>query len=135
MSSTIVSLLLGVGGAVVGWIVTNFFAKPLIDFLNLRSQVHEEMIVTGNIGKMVAGTADHFKAVETLRRLGAKVQATNVSLSSLPFVPLRWCLSTWGYDLRRAGRGLIGLSNSLVEGDRAAETSVIQAALKLPPAD
>jgi hypothetical protein len=44
--------------AVVGWIVFNFFAKPLVDFLSLRSQVHEEIIFTGNIGPMVAGTAD-----------------------------------------------------------------------------
>jgi Na+-driven multidrug efflux pump len=127
--------------AVVGWIVFNFFAKPLVDFLSLRSQVHEEIIFTRNIGPMVAGTADHLKAVESLRRLGAKVQAMdeNVSISSLwlVFLPLRWFLSKQGYDLRRAGRGLIGLSNSLAltDGGRAYETKLIQVALKLPPPD
>jgi hypothetical protein len=137
MCSTIVSFLLGVGGAVVGWFVTSFFAKPLIDFLNLRSQVHEEIIFTNNVDKMVDHKkANYEKAVETLRHLGAKVQATNENVSVSPlFLPLRWCLSTRGYDLRSAGRSLIGLSNSLIEGDRAAETRSIQAALKLPPAD
>lgn len=136
-SAIVVSFLLGV----VGWIVTSFFAKPLVDFLSLRSQVHEEIIFTGNISPMVAGTADHLKAVESLRRLGAKVQAMNenVSISSLwlVFLPLRWFLSKQGYDLRRAGRGLIGLSNSLAltDGGSAHETKSIQVALKLPPAD
>ncbi len=139
MCSTIV-FLLGVGGAVVAWFATSFFAKPLIDFLNLRSLVHEEIIFRGNIGPMVEGKPDFDKAVELLRRLGAKVQAMNenVSVSSLPLVylPLRWFLSKQGYDLRRAGRGLIGLSNSLASHDsRAPHTSSIQAALKLPPAD
>ena len=88
---------------------------------------------------MVEDTANHHKAVESLRRLGAKVQATNVSVSSFPFVllPLRWFLSRQGYDLVRAGRGLIGLSNSLTKtnGSRAHHINSIQAALKLPPAD
>ena len=126
MWAAIVSFLLGVGG----WIVISFFGKPLLDFLNLKSQVHEEIIFTGNIGPMVAGTPNHDKAVESLRRLGAKVQAmnANVSVSSLPFVflPLRWFLSMQRYDLRRAGRGLVGLSNSLATEDgRAYETKLI----------
>jgi hypothetical protein len=89
----VVSFLLGVGG----WIAISFFGKSFLDFLNLRSQVHEEIIFTGNIGPMVEHTADHDKAVESLRRLGARVRAmnANVSVSSLPFVyvPLRWFLS------------------------------------------
>jgi hypothetical protein len=123
--------------AVVGWFAFNFFAKPLVDFLSLRSQVHEEIIFTGNIDQMVAGEADHLKAFEALRRLGAKVQAMNENISSLRlvFLPLRWFLSKQGYDLRRAGRGLIGLSNSLTDDGRAYETKLIQVALKLPPTD
>ena len=130
MWSAIASFLLGV----VGWFVTNFFGKPLLDFLNLRSQVHEEIIFTGNVDAMVEHKANYDKAVESLRRLGAKVQATNVSVSSLPFVPLRWFLSKQGYDLVRAGRGLIGLSNSLASTDdsRAHHINSIQTGLKLP---
>ena len=82
MCSTIASFLLGVGGAAGGWIVLSFFAKPLLDFLSLRSQVHEEIIFTGNIGPMAEGTADYLKAVESQRRLGAKVQAMNENVST-----------------------------------------------------
>jgi hypothetical protein len=126
MWSAIASILLGV----VGWIAASFFAKPLLDFLNLKSQVHEEIVFTGNIGTMVAGTANYDKAVNSLRRLGAKVQATNVSASR----PLAWFLSVFGYDLPKAGGGLIGLSNSLAstDGSRALHINSIQAALKLP---
>ena len=49
------------------------------------------------------------KAVESLCRLGAKVEATNATASHL----LRWYLSIDGYDLDKARGGLIGLSNSL----------------------
>lgn len=101
------SFLLGI----VGWFAVGFFGKPLLDFLNLRSQVHEEIIFTCD------------KAQESLRRLGAKVHATNDVTTWLPLpwhatnviasLPLRWYLSKTGYDLVKAGGGLIGLSNSM----------------------
>jgi hypothetical protein len=129
MWSAIASFLLGV----VGWFVTGFFGKPLLDFLNLKSLVHEEIVFTGNVDAMVASTANYDTAVVSLRRLGAKVQATNVSASP----PLQWFLSVRGYDLVKAGRGLIGLSNSLAstDGSRAHHMNRIRAALKLPPSD
>jgi hypothetical protein len=126
MWSAIASILLGV----IGWFAASFFAKPLIDFLNLRSQVHEEIIFTGNVGAMVTDTPAYDKAVDSLRRLGARVQAANVSASK----PLRWFLSRAGYDLHKAGGGLIGLSNSLIttDGSRALQTNSIQVGLRLP---
>jgi hypothetical protein len=120
LMSAIVSFLLGV----VGWLGASFLGKPLLDFLNLRSQVHEEIIFTANIGRMAAGTA-YDKAVDSLRRLGAKVHATNDVTAWLPLpwhaanaanviasLPLRWYLSKTGYDLVKAGGGLLGLSNT-----------------------
>ena len=63
----------------------------------------------------------------------------NVSVSSLPFVflPLRRFLSMQGYDLARAGRGLIGLSNSLAvtDGSGAHQIGLISSGLEAPPAD
>lgn len=126
MWSAIASILLGVAG----WVVASFFGKPLLDFLNLKSQVHEEIFFTRNVDAMVTGTANYDKAVDSLRRLGAKVQAANVSASP----PLGWFISKCGYDLVKAGGGLIGLSNSLaaVDGSRALHINSIQEALKLP---
>jgi len=127
MWAAIAAILLGV----LGWLVTNFFAKPLLDFLNLRKQVHEEIVYTGNVGAMVAETPAFDKAVDALRRLGAKVQATAVTDS----VILHWFLAKCGYDLHKAGRGLIGLSNTLhmqQDGSRAVQTNWVQVGLKLP---
>jgi hypothetical protein len=126
MSSAILSFLLGA----TGWFAVSFLGKPFLDFRNLRSQVHEEIIFTGNLGPMVANKPDCEKAVETLRRLGAKVQATYIK--ALP--PLRWWFSIWGYNLVQAGRGLIGLSNSLILTDdsRVLHINSIQVGLKLP---
>jgi hypothetical protein len=125
--SAIVSFLLGV----VGWLGVSFFGKPLLDFLNLRSQVHEEIIFTANIGRMAAGTVCD-KAQESLRRLGAKLNAGNATASYL----LRRYLSKAGYDLVKAGDGLIGLSNSLADDPsdfpRARCTNSIQVGLNLP---
>jgi hypothetical protein len=129
MWSAIASILLGI----VGWCVASFLATPFLDFLNLRRRVHEEVIFTGNIDAMVAGKPEYEKAVNTLRRLGAKVQATNVAAAP----PLLWFLRIRGYDLRRAGRSLIGLSNSLAETDdiRRPHTNSIQKGLRLPRVD
>lgn len=116
------------GGA--GWLATSFFAKPFLDFLRLRGRVHEEIIFTANIGAMVVHTTDYDKAVDALRRLGAKVQAMNVTDSRA----LRMFLRVRGYDLAKAGGGLIGLSNSLAkdDGSRALHRNSIQVGLKLP---
>ena len=52
MWSALGAIVLGI----IGWFVANFFAKPLLDFLTLRSQVHEEIIFTGNVGAMTTHT-------------------------------------------------------------------------------
>ncbi len=126
MWSAIASLLLGA----IGWLVTSFFAKPLLDFLDLKKRVFEEIIFTGNIGAMVANEPAFEEAVDDLRRLGAQLQATAATDSII----LRLFLAKRGYDLMKAGRGLIGLSNSLhtQDGSRALQTNSVQVGLKLP---
>ncbi len=120
------SILLGI----IGWFVASFFAKPLLDFLNLRNQVHEEIIYTANIGQTSRDTPAHHKGIEALRRLGAKVDAINHTA----WWPLRWFLSKNGYDLPMAFKGLMGLSNSLDKHDegRAIHKNAVQKGLKLP---
>ena len=116
---------------IAGWFVASFFAKPLLNFLNLRNKVHEEMILhTANIDTMTPPGLAYVEAVVSLRRLGAKVQAVNSTASGL----LRWFLFIRGYDLPEAGHGLIGLSNSLHREDRflAIHKNSIQMGLKLP---
>jgi hypothetical protein len=120
--------------AVIGWLFIGFLGKPFLDFQNLKGEVHEAIVYTGNIGGRVEGEvkygeAAHDNAVDSLRRLAAKVQATYVIASP----PLRWFLSVRGYDLVKAGSGLFGLSGSLTsnDGSRAVHRNSIQDALKL----
>jgi hypothetical protein len=131
MLPAIFSFLLAIVGGVVGWLLVSFLGTPFLEFRNLRKRVHEEVIFTGNIDPMVAGKPEHAKAVESLRRLGAQVQATDVAAVR----PLRWFLSVRGYDLTRASRSLIGLSNSLAETHdiRLPRTNSVLTGLRLPP--
>ena len=124
MWSAIASLFLGI----VGWFATSFFAKPFLDFLTLRGLVFEEMIFTANVDQIVEGTPAYWTVVETLRRLGAKVLATDVAASR----QLRWFLSKRGYDLTTAGSNLIGLSNSLNVKGRHLHADRIEKGLRLP---
>lgn len=131
----IVSILLGVAG----WFVTSFFAKPLLDFWNLRSQVQEEVIFTANVAPIATNDPRYRKTADSLRRLGAKVLAMNITESRL----LRWYLSKCKYDLGKAGHGLKLLSGILAANSnperadsecelRIRYTSEIQLGLKLP---
>ncbi|SEE85917.1 hypothetical protein SAMN05444161_7485 [Rhizobiales bacterium GAS191] len=126
MWSAIASVLLGVAG----WLVTSFFGKPWVDFMNLGSQVHEEITYTANVRGMLADAEGFKQAALSLRRFAAKVLATNVTTSPL----LRLFLSKSGYDLTKASGGLIGMSNSLgsSDGSLALHLSAVQASLKLP---
>jgi hypothetical protein len=134
MGSAIGTTLLGIVGGFFAWIATNFLGKPLLDFLALRSQVQEEITFTGNVGPMTAHTPEYDEAVESLRRLGAKMRATNVDAQLMLRRPLRWFLLKSGYDLEKAARNLIGLSNAMAlpHDKRAGHITSIQDALRLP---
>ena len=92
MWSAIWSVLGALAAGFVGWFVANFVAKPLLDFWSLRSQVHEEITFTANVGN-VTGDRDGVreKAADSLRRLGAKMHAMDVTQT-----PARWLLSYGG---------------------------------------
>jgi hypothetical protein len=128
--SAVGSIVLGI----TGWLVASFFGKPLVEFLDLRRKVHEEIVYTGNVSTMSLEIPEEKRryeaAFENLRRLGAKVQATNVASSW----PLRLFLRKTGYNLAQAGGGLIGLSNSLhlEDGSKAIQRNSIQKGLRLP---
>jgi hypothetical protein len=126
MLGTIATFLLGG----LGWFVTSFFAKPYLDFRNLRSQVHEEIVFTANVAPIGVENPRYREVADSLRRLGAKVLTTNETESRL----LRWYLSRTGYDLASAGGGLIGLANALVDphpAHRVINTDLIQVGLRL----
>jgi hypothetical protein len=114
MGSIIYSVLGAIGSLVlggIGWFLTSFYAKPYLDFRNLRGQVHEELVFTGNVAPIKPNDPRYRQVADSLRRLGAKILTTNETDSRL----LRWYLSRTGYDLALAGGGLIALANSLTD--------------------
>jgi hypothetical protein len=126
MGTYIWPFLFGAFGWLLTWLATNFFGKPYLDFRNLKSQVHQELIFTANVGQVSRDTPDYSNAVDSLRHLGTQV------LAVVP--PLRWGLNVCGYDLAKAGNGLIGLSNSLSEYDdgRTRHKAAVLTGLRLP---
>jgi hypothetical protein len=115
---------------VLGWIATSFLANPYLDFIKLKKQVHEEVVLSGQVSNIVKDTPIYSDAEANLRRLGAQLLATQQATA----YPLRCYLNFRGYDLAKAGNGLIKLSNSLSQFDefRTGQKKSVVDGLKLP---
>lgn len=78
MWAAVTTVLLGVAG----WLAASFFGRPLLEFYELRRDVHQEILFTDNIGTLElrpdGNRAKFDEAVITLRRLGTKLHAFNV---------------------------------------------------------
>src|SRR5207248_11362408 len=100
-------------------------------FYELRRTVHEELVFTANIGD--AYNVGFTKAQDDLRRLSAKIDALNQSISLASRRFLRWR----GYDLEKAAGGLRGLSNNIGRRgyNKAYSRFEVQTGLRLPADD
>src|SRR5260221_8294016 len=90
--SLVGSVLLGA----VGWIATNFIARPILRAYELRERVWEELLVSANVS--VLDGADYARGVENLRRCAAQASALDVAWPRV----LRWVLHSLPLDLREA---------------------------------
>src|SRR5713101_3981647 len=100
--SLIGSVLLGA----LGWMATNFIARPILRAYELRERVWEELLVSANVSVL---DGEHYaRGVENLRRCAAQASALDVAWPRV----LRWVLKTLRLDLREAGTALLGLSNT-----------------------
>lgn len=132
--------------ALFSWIVFNAIGKPLLRFIDLRTEVRRTMILYDNIRARwrqvgdavvaVAGTDTTPDNVERLeeaehqyRDLASQIRAF-ADTQSPTCIVLRW----FGFDLRKASSGLIGLSNTLntYGKGRASHKEAINAAMKFP---
>jgi hypothetical protein len=120
------SIGFGLLSGVVGWMISEFLAKPFRRGIDLVADARTSVLVYANVqarAKMAAGRDDGYathvelteeaearlrKAEEALRELGAKMQALAGTDRAAAFV-----LRALGTDLRSAGIALIGLSNSI----------------------
>jgi len=117
--------------AIAAWFATNYLGRPLLKFIDLRSEAHETIFRYANIlSERPASLAHAEDGRAQLRQLGAKIDALRVVLPP----PIGWCLSICRYDLRTAAEGLTGLSNSLGTHDSDTVWFRVQAqrALRLP---
>jgi hypothetical protein len=99
MLATIGTLVLGS----IAWIATQFFASPLVRFVEITRNAHELLFYTANVFRRDDPRFE--KAVDDLRRVAAQISALEATIPAL----LRWFLHRLGYDLNRA-TGLYGLS-------------------------
>ena len=117
--------------ATLGWVALLIIGQPIIRFFELRQDTREQMLYFANIPvpKEGAEINNRFEeAHDALRRLGAKMLAFSETKIAAPIV------HRFGYDPASAGRGLIGLSNTLPTygPERAGWRRQIEQALKLP---
>jgi hypothetical protein len=104
---TALSLAGTVGLGAIGWLATNFVARPLLRVYELRERVWEELLFTANV--TVFEGDDYAASVGMLRRFAA--QASAIDRAWPPYMRrlLRWR----EIDLAAAARALLGLSNTL----------------------
>jgi hypothetical protein len=103
---------------VLGWFAVNFAGKPYLEFLTLRKEIHEELIIFFYVhpppdeehdvsGEEISPEAyreaikAYSDARKSIRRLAAKLSALNVSLSR----PVSYCLRWRGYKVQDAAKG------------------------------
>jgi hypothetical protein len=130
--------------ALLSWIVFNTIGKPLLRFFDLRTEIRRAMILYDDVRARWRGagavavaandmTPDNFdrlqEAESQYRDLASQIRAF-ADTQSPTCVVLRW----FGFDLRKASSGLIGLSNTLntYGKGRAFHKDAINAAMKFP---
>lgn len=106
MSTILVPLLLGC----LGWFATQYFANPIVRFVEIKRKAHQLLFYTANVfGRDDPRLAN---AVDDLRKVAAQISAFEATIPAW----LRLLFYRRGYNLREAVGGFTGLSNSLAAG-------------------
>jgi len=121
-----VPIALGAVGAAIGWVVLEFVGKPCRVFLDVKKECVELLVLFGNVGPIgielrddplrprdpgIIGKEERLRsAQEAFRKCGSKLQ-TFAKTETLAVFALR----AIGFRPLEAGRGFIGLSNSISE--------------------
>jgi hypothetical protein len=132
--------------ALFSWIVFNTIGKPLLGFFDLRTEVRRTMILYDNVrarwrevDHVLAPVDGEERTPNNFERLqGAEDQYGDLASQVRAFADtqtptcavLRW----FGFDLRKASSGLIGLSTTIntYRKTRGFHKQLINEALKFP---
>jgi hypothetical protein len=135
---------LGALGAFILWAGLEFVGKPFRAFFELKKECLENLILYGNVGaRELQLQDDHLRSIDprivakeirlreaegAFRRCGSKLQAF-ADTETLAVIALR----RLGYQPLEAGRGFVGLSNSVSEYGQTRNDSrkLIERSLKL----
>jgi hypothetical protein len=123
-------LFLGASGVVIGWIVLEFVVKPFRTFFDIKKDCLEILTLYGDVGaREIYLRDDHTRPIDprivaketrlreaegAFRKCGSKLQAF-ANTETLAVIALRRI----GYRPLEAGRGFIGLSNTIGEHGQA----------------
>jgi hypothetical protein len=132
--------------AFLSWIVFNTIGQPLLRFFDLRTEIRRVVVLYDNVTTRRRDAAalavavddmtpDNFgrlqEAENQYRHLASQVRAF-ADTQSPTCIVLRW----FGFDLRKASSGLLGLSNTIntYGKGRAFHKESINTAMKFPAA-
>jgi hypothetical protein len=123
-------VVLGVFGAVIGWVGLEFVGKPFRAFFDIKKDCLEVLTLYGNVGaREIHIRDDHLRPIDlrivaretrlqeaeaAFRKFGSRLQAFANTETLADFA-----LRRLGYQPLEAGRGFIGLSNTLGEHGQA----------------
>jgi hypothetical protein len=117
-----------------GWITAYFCGKPILRLISLREDIHVALIRHANVlpnipeGQPIheIWKPEHERAVNDLRSLAAQLTAVQESWwTARTFAYIR------GYNIEKAAKSLIGLSNSTGDGATICDHRV-RRALRIP---
>jgi hypothetical protein len=118
--SSVGTVLLAAIGAALGWIILEFVGRPVRQFFDLRREIRRQIIFLENLDSVGLAPADITpqvfdeyckklsKAATTLRDLGSQA----IAFDQTEWLAAR-VVRLLGLMPMQAGRGLIGLANSL----------------------
>ena len=133
--------------ALISWIVFNTIGKPLLKFFDLRTEVRRTMILYDNVrarwrernNVRVSAVGDEDMTPDNFERLQeAENQYRDLASQGRAFAvtqaPTCTILRWFGFDVRKASSGLIGLSNTIntYGKTRAVQKQTINQALRFP---
>jgi hypothetical protein len=118
--ASIWAFILGLVGAAIAWLLTEFVGRPFRQFFDLRRQVSSSLVLFGNV--MARSNEDGsqlielpkpeearlMEAQETFRRLGGEMRA----FANAEFLANR-VVNWFGFNASDISRALIGYSNTI----------------------
>jgi len=143
---TIGSLVVGAIGAGIGWATTEFVARPIRKFFDLRGDAVQTISRYGNLRAKYDEPNDVIETSEDLTLSEAQIAQPHEAQLALRDLAARMkgfafnetlarrALQLLGYDPQRASEGLFGIANSIDRtGDtRISSKKIVTDALGLP---